>query len=62
MGKESKPTIPTTKPDMINISNVGGQIRGQVPKMVNPPQPPPKKDGGLGGFDILGTPYLIPHL
>jgi hypothetical protein len=45
MSKIQKPTTPTPKPaPKPNISHrEGGSKNGQVPRMENPPKPPPKK-------------------
>jgi hypothetical protein len=44
MSKEKKPVPPPPKREIPNLPpQTKGEVRGQVPKMVNPPPPPTKK-------------------
>jgi hypothetical protein len=40
----SAPKVPTRTPKNIPGGNKSGEVRGDVPKMRNPPPPPVKKD------------------
>lgn len=46
MSKKTPPKTPDTpsKPEMITKVTTGDLVKGQVPKMENPPPPPSKKD------------------